>query len=356
MNVIDATQGYEAWLAREVRLLDDDLLRKHELMAEAAFPFLRATYYRWAQIWKEHAGALAKLPSVLAVGDLHVENFGTWRDAEGRLVWGVNDFDEVAELPLTLDLTRLAVSAALASDHHGLGVSRPQVARILLQGYREGVEAGGRPFVLEESHPQLRDMMRARLKDPRPFWERLSSHPEFEGRKPKTAISLLMRLLPHGVASLRIIHRVAGLGSLGRQRLTVIGELDGGLVAREVKQLAPPASYWAIGKGSSSIRYGELLKSAIRCQDPFLRQQDNWVGRRLSPSNSRVELVELPKVKDLDRLLHAMGFETGNLHLSSVPRKQLLNALGGITAAEFAKVARSLESAVIRDWKAWKAR
>jgi len=31
---------------------------------------------------------------VLAVGDLHVENFGTWRDAEGRLIWGVNDFDE----------------------------------------------------------------------------------------------------------------------------------------------------------------------------------------------------------------------------------------------------------------------
>ena len=27
-------------------------------------------------------------PQVLSVGDLHLENFGTWRDADGRLVWG----------------------------------------------------------------------------------------------------------------------------------------------------------------------------------------------------------------------------------------------------------------------------
>src|SRR5260370_32652719 len=47
---------------------------------------------------------------VLAVGDLHVENFGTWRDAEGRLTWGVNDFDEAYPLPYTIDLARLATS------------------------------------------------------------------------------------------------------------------------------------------------------------------------------------------------------------------------------------------------------
>jgi hypothetical protein len=40
----------------------------------------------------ENAGA----PVVTGVGDLHVENFGTWRDADARLVWGVNDFDEAA--------------------------------------------------------------------------------------------------------------------------------------------------------------------------------------------------------------------------------------------------------------------
>ena len=58
-------------------------------------------------------------PSVLAVGDIHIENFGTWRDEEGRLVWGVNDFDEAAEMPYVLDLVRLATSAALALRNGG---------------------------------------------------------------------------------------------------------------------------------------------------------------------------------------------------------------------------------------------
>ena len=50
---------------------------------------------------------------VLAIGDLHLENFGTWRDAEGRLVWGINDFDEAWALPYTNDLIRLATSARM---------------------------------------------------------------------------------------------------------------------------------------------------------------------------------------------------------------------------------------------------
>ncbi len=53
-------------------------------------------------------------PQVLAVGDMHLENFGTWRDADGRLVWGVNDFDEAAVMPYPLDLVRLAASIRLA--------------------------------------------------------------------------------------------------------------------------------------------------------------------------------------------------------------------------------------------------
>ena len=56
-----------------------------------------------------YAGVDMKLKGV---GDLHVENFGTWRDVEGRLVWGVNDFDEAYALPYTNDLVRLVASVA----------------------------------------------------------------------------------------------------------------------------------------------------------------------------------------------------------------------------------------------------
>ena len=39
MNFIDATQSYEAWLAKELRILPEDLEQKHQLMAKSPFPF-----------------------------------------------------------------------------------------------------------------------------------------------------------------------------------------------------------------------------------------------------------------------------------------------------------------------------
>ncbi len=114
MKIAKATERYEAWLGRHLTMVEKDLHFKHEQMRLAAFPFLRATYYRWAQIWKEVCPEAAAAPEALAVGDLHVENFGTWRDIEGRLIWGINDFDEAWTMPYTNDLIRLATSALLA--------------------------------------------------------------------------------------------------------------------------------------------------------------------------------------------------------------------------------------------------
>jgi uncharacterized protein (DUF2252 family) len=61
---------------------------------------------------------------VLAVGDLHLENFGTWRDGLGRLAWGINDFDEAYPLPYTHDLVRLATSAFLAVEQEHLCIKQ----------------------------------------------------------------------------------------------------------------------------------------------------------------------------------------------------------------------------------------
>src|SRR5437762_3406358 len=102
MNIVESSAAYEAWLRKElrrafsrdrlVRLVEPDLDEKHLKMCKPK-RFLRATYWRWAEGILVICPQLAKAPAVLAVGDIHVENFGTWRDHEGRLIWGVNDFD-----------------------------------------------------------------------------------------------------------------------------------------------------------------------------------------------------------------------------------------------------------------------
>lgn len=148
MNFIKATRNYEKWLGGHLRLVPADLALKHRYMADSFFAFFRGTFYRWAQLWPEVCAPLASAPEVVAVGDLHVENFGTWRDAEGRLVWGINDFDEAFPMACTNDLTRLLASVQIACPEGRLKIEAKAAAEILLGGYRKGLQAGGKPFVL----------------------------------------------------------------------------------------------------------------------------------------------------------------------------------------------------------------
>src|SRR5215468_7250058 len=129
-----STRDYEAWLASQVHVIRSDLQAKHKSMAEDGFSFLRATFYRWAQLFSALCPKLAGARKVLGVGDLHVENYGTWRDAEGRLVWGINDFDEACPMPYTNDLVRLATSAWLAIETDDLALRRGAACGAILEG------------------------------------------------------------------------------------------------------------------------------------------------------------------------------------------------------------------------------
>src|SRR5579863_8647936 len=172
-HIVKSTRNYEAWLSGHLTLLPADLRLKHAQMRSALFPFLRATYYRWAELFPQVCKDLDSAEETLAVGDLHVENFGTWRDADGRLIWGVNDFDEASWLPYTHDLVRLMASVNMAIDGNHLTLDRKIACAAILDGYNKALESGGFPFVLAELHPALREMARHRLRQPGVFWEKL---------------------------------------------------------------------------------------------------------------------------------------------------------------------------------------
>lgn len=351
MNIAQATARYETWLGRHLRIIRKDLQLKHQQMRSAPFPFLRATYYRWAQIWEGFCGEAARAPRVLAVGDLHVENFGTWRDMEGRLIWGINDFDEAWQLPYTNDLIRLATSALLAELPCGakLGIET------LLKGFTDGLEAGGHPYALAEHHAALRNMATARLHEPERYWEKLYAFPELKQKPPAGAIKAIEKMMPERGLSWRVAHRVAGLGSLGRERFVALAEWRGGSIAREAKALAPSACVWAErGNGTAPIHYQEILDRAVRCRDPFVRVRKRWIVRRLAPDCSRIELAALPKERDETHLLHAMGFETANIHLGSVKAGVLLKDLKTRPRGWLLEAAQKMEKAVIEDFREYR--
>jgi hypothetical protein len=348
MTFAKATARYEAWLGERLTLMADDLAYKHEQMRLDPFPFLRATFYRWAQIWREHCAEAAKAPEVLSVGDLHIENFGTWRDSEGRLIWGVNDFDEAWRLPYTNDLIRLTTSALLAPV-----VCKPrEIASAILAGYADALNEGGRPFALAERHSALRTMATARLHEPERFWQKLESGAEAK-EAPGSAIKALTRSMPAPGLHWRLVRRRAGLGSLGRERYAALVDWAGGRIAREAKAIAPSGCAWAEGrKPDAVVLCNDVLERAIRCHDPFVRIQKRWIVRRLAPDCSRIELATLPKERDEARLLHAMGWETANVHLGGTKAKVIQRDLERRTKNWLLEASRKMQRAVLADFGA----
>jgi hypothetical protein len=222
----------------------------------------------------------------------------------------------------------------------------------ILNGYREALEAGGRPFVLAEHHPSLRQMATARLHDPEAYWAKLHALQESTEAGPAGASKAFDHMMPERGMRWRAAHRVAGLGSLGRQRFVALAEWRGGSVAREAKALAPSACLWAEkGKGTAPILYQEMLDDcAVRCRDPFVRLQKRWIVRRLAPDCSRIELSALPKERDETAAVarHGLGngqHPPGHGQSENAPRRFEETAAGWLL-----KAARAMEKAVLDDF------
>ncbi|HWM07019.1 MAG TPA: DUF2252 domain-containing protein, partial [Actinophytocola sp.] len=89
--------------------------RKFRKMAAAPFAFYRGTacLFYADMAHDDDPWSDERTGRVWIQGDLHAENFGTYMDASGTLVFDVNDFDEAYLGSFTWDLKRLAASVAL---------------------------------------------------------------------------------------------------------------------------------------------------------------------------------------------------------------------------------------------------
>jgi len=356
-NIFDATKHYERWLGRRMTLVPEDLREKHKAMRHDLFSFLRATFSRWSQLWPTVCEDLTTAPVVLAVGDLHLENFGTWRDQEGRLIWGINDFDEAYRLPYTHDLVRLAVSAKVAIDEHHLNIKHKQACDAILTGYMKALRSGGQPFVLSERHVWLRDLAYNSLRDPKRFWCKLKKKLRpVEGAIPRQVYTALQALMPASGLTLNIQHGTGGLGSLGQPRYTALAQWQGGIIAREAKALAPSACAWARnGRFELPTLYQSIMDQAVRCRDPFVHVQGHWLVRRLSPHCSRIELTSLPEKHDEGELLYAMGWETANVHLGTRNMRHIVQQDLAKRKSKWLRIAtKDMMRATTDDWKVWK--
>jgi hypothetical protein len=354
-DIVTATAEFEKWAARHVNLIRSDVQRKHDNMAKAAFAFFRATFYRWAQWWPIVCPDLSRAPQVLAVGDLHIDNFGTWRDLEGRLIWGVNDFDEAWPVAYTVDLVRLLESCYLAIEEDHLALTRKEANEALEQGYRDSIARGGTPFVLAEHHRWLRLLALNELRDPVLFWEKIQACPKYKGKLPLDVLKLVRDSMPFRAKDYALKSRTAGLGSLGHPRVLAVVTWHDAHVVREAKQLTPSAWIWSQHLKTDQILSHTLIDTAVRIRDPHVHFAEHWMVRRLAPDCSHIEISTLPEERDEERLLYYMGWETANIHLGSPKANPALKRdLARRKGRWLHKAAKAMLKVTLSDWKFWR--
>lgn len=315
-----SVNAYETWLetALDGDLVKDDLKKKHEKMKDGAFPFLRATYWRWAEIIAEICPDLMTAPPVLAIGDTHVENFGCWRDAEGRLVWGANDFDDAAVMPYPLDLVRLAASALLARNDEDAGFR--EICEAIVAGYTTGL-GDPRPLILERDYKWLRKAVMLPEPERADYWEKFAK-PRAEIIPPRYR-QALGAALPDSAVDFETFPRTAGVGSLGRPRFVARAEWLGGPVLREVKAVV--VSAWTLRHGGDpAIRAGDVAGGRFRAVDPHYRVADSLVVRRLSPNSRKIEAKDSTEDLLSPDMLFAMGREIAACHAGDRDRSPAL--------------------------------
>ena len=315
MGIRAANREYERWLKAQLHggLVEADLKKKHKKMRASAFAFLRATYWRWAETILDVCPDLADAPAVLAVGDTHLENFGTWTDKEGRIVWGVNDYDETAEMPYILDLVRLATSAALAATPSQLSLKA--ICNNLFEGYEQGVDAP-EAFVLDHQHMWLRNRFVVGEAQRAIFWRKIENqyHDLLAKKNPEQPPARWLKLfagaLPDSAITMSYWRHTAGTGSLGRPRWLGFGNWHGGPVLREGKALVP--SGWTrvhrdggrIAPQRHFLRPLPLARSLVRGERQYpgaaaVAQQPQ--DRRRGPPRRRAPAASRPAVGDGSR-------------------------------------------------------
>ena len=219
-------------------------------MRESPFAFLRATCH----LFYARARRQSLLPAAHAgwiSGDLHLENFGSFRGADGAACFDVNDFDEAALAPGTWDMLRLATSILVwARTRHRLAGERRALAKISLHAFADALVSGqSRPATGTTAAGPVRRLLRQ--VERRTAQARLDLRTERRGANrmrclrldPLHALPALRperdrvargierfaaRLAdPQAFRVLDIARRVAGLGSLGLPRWLVLVEGNG---------------------------------------------------------------------------------------------------------------------------------
>ncbi|MDC8784716.1 DUF2252 domain-containing protein [Roseateles koreensis] len=321
---------------------------KYRRMRADSFSFFRGSCHLF---YAELPAILAAkpAPAVWACGDLHLENFGSYKGDDRKITFDINDFDEAALLPASWDAVRLLSSVFLAAP--GLGLDERGIQTLCQQFLIHYASALADGRIFQISNEGVGADEAAQCDPVRKLLKTLAARKRQDFLDKRTSLDLGQRRLrlqpdkvlpasaqqteavrafmqgfattqpdPHFYKLLDVGRRVAGTGSLGIQRYVLLvagkGSPDGNYLL-DLKQALPSSVSPRAPNGQPAwIDEAErvvTLQNRLQAKPmAFLRAVEldgqAFVLRALQPTEDRLDLRSAKlKSDDLETVLAMMG-------------------------------------------------
>jgi uncharacterized protein (DUF2252 family) len=296
-------------------------------MASSSFPFYRATNYLfWNDFVNDQRREKFSTPQTKTwiSADLHLDNFGAFKNGEGKIVFNINDFDESVIADYQYDLWRMATSIVLASSDE---LTKKEQAEVIdafsesyldtLSSYQDNDKEKTMDFTQKNTKGEIKKTVKKAKKEKQlellnTWTEVVNNQRQFQPNNcdlelnpdAKTAIQAQMvaygKTLSGNIAYNTKMFKVkdvakrlnAGLGSLGTPRYYVLieGETDDDHddIILDVKRQSKPTPYQFLGREFQHNYNNFFLNDAQRhtvAYQALIHNPDAYLGW--------VELVDL---------------------------------------------------------------
>ena len=331
------------------------LALKYRAMRESPFAFLRGSCHLFSAALPR-GGVFKSAPLAWVSGDLHLQNFGSYKGDNRLVYFDINDFDEAVLAPASWDLVRLLTSLCVGAA--GMGVASPKVQTLcqdLLDAYAAAL-AQGKAYWVERETVQgpvrqlldgLRERQRASFLNTRTTLQGGLRRLRTDGRKALPASAAQREAVArfmHGFAQAQpkaqffsmidVARRVAGTGSLGVERYAVLvqgkGSPDGNHIL-DLKQALPSSlmQRLKVAQPRWPTEAERIVAVQRRMQavpmaflQPVLFDERAFVLRALQPSEDRLTMSASRRQPDaLESVVQTLGCVVAWAQLRSAGRE-----------------------------------
>ncbi len=370
------------------------LAMKYAKMRQSPFVFLRGACHLFYDNLPD-APVFRNAPVSWCCGDMHFENFGSYKGDNRLVYFDVNDFDEAALAPVTWDIARLLVSILCGADAlNATEEEAMEAARSCLDAYR-GALCNGKPMWVERdtSNGLVKDLL-GELKE--------RQRVDFLDRRTRKSGGMRMlrvdgvKALPASVEQkgavvefmeqfaqtqpspefyrvIDIARRIAGTGSLGVDRYVVLVEGKGSPDSNyliDIKEAKPSALYPRLSEFGLKQPQWETEAQRVVCVQKRMQAVDHaflhavkldgksCILKALQPSEDRVAIGEWGrKLERLKAVVSTMGRVLAWDHLRSSGRSgascadELIEFAASFREEEMLDAAQSMTRTTKDQWR-----